>query len=90
MHFTGSIQNVWLATRYIGVKIVGSASPKGIQLWPNSDHFWLKEAHGFLKKAIFEFVCEQLFFQKVSEEEEELINQQISEGKVSQTNNIFV
>ena len=42
------------------------------------------------KGPFFEFVCEQLFFQKVSEEEEELINQQISEGKVSQTNNIFV
>ena len=48
---------------------------------------WFSQKGPFLNLGVYTV---QLFFQKVSEEEDELISQQISEGKVSQTNNIFV
>ena len=71
-------------------KLLDPSLQKELNCGPIKIIFDSKRPMVFSKRAIFEFVCEQIFFQKVSEEEEELINQQISEGKVSKTNNIFV
>ena len=71
-------------------KLLDPPLQKELNCGPIKTIFDSKRPMVFSKRAIFEFVCEQLFFQKVSEEEDELISQQISEGKVSQTNNIFV
>ena len=71
-------------------KLLDPPLQKELNCGPIKIIFDSKRPMVFSKRAIFEFVCEQIFFQKVSEEEEELINQQISEGKVSKTNNIFV